>query len=68
MVCRQLGLGHASDAVQTNFFGGERVPMSISGLKCFGNEINISECLHDQKFECPGKKKTHILMGVFYSS
>ncbi|XP_043268509.1 lysyl oxidase homolog 2B-like [Venturia canescens] len=54
VVCRQLGLGHASDAVQTNFFGGDRLPMFVSGLKCAGNEINISECLHDQKFECPG--------------
>lgn len=54
VVCQQLGLGYASDAIQTNFFGGERVPMAISGIECRGNEKNLVECLHDRTVDCPG--------------
>lgn len=55
VVCRQLGLGYASDAVQTNFFGnGETIPVSISGAQCNGNEGNLAECLHDKVPDCPG--------------
>jgi len=55
VVCRQLGLGFASDAIQSNFFGnGEAMPMSISGIECRGNEGNLAECLHDKLMNCPG--------------
>ncbi|XP_077266634.1 lysyl oxidase homolog 3 isoform X3 [Temnothorax americanus] len=55
VVCRQLGLGYASDAIQTNFFGnGETIPVSISGVQCNGNEGNLAECLHDKVADCPG--------------
>ncbi|XP_031370919.1 lysyl oxidase homolog 3A-like isoform X2 [Apis dorsata] len=54
VVCRQLGLGYASDAVQTNFFGGEKTPMAISGVQCRGNESNLTDCLHDKLLDCPG--------------
>ncbi|XP_012222886.1 lysyl oxidase homolog 3 [Linepithema humile] len=55
VVCRQLGLGYASDAVQTNFFNnGEPTLMSISGIQCRGNEGNLAECLHDKIIDCPG--------------
>ncbi|KAL0114215.1 hypothetical protein PUN28_011492 [Cardiocondyla obscurior] len=55
VVCRQLGLGYASDAVQTNFFSdGETIPMSVSGVQCDGNEGNLAECLHDAVADCPG--------------
>jgi len=55
VVCRQLGLGFASDAIQSNFFGnGEVMPMSISGIECQGNEGNLAECLHDELVNCPG--------------
>ncbi|XP_076295127.1 lysyl oxidase homolog 3A [Lasioglossum baleicum] len=54
VVCRQLGLGYASDAIQTNFFGGERVPMIISGVQCRGDENSLTECLHDKVVDCPG--------------
>ncbi|XP_046751006.1 lysyl oxidase homolog 2-like [Diprion similis] len=54
VVCKQLGLGYASDAVQTNFFGGNRMPMRISGIKCHGDEPNLAHCLHDEVLECPG--------------
>lgn len=55
VVCRQLGLGYASDAVQTNFFSnGKTIPISISGVQCNGNEGNLAECLHDKVTDCPG--------------
>lgn len=55
VVCRQLGLGYASDAVQTNFFGnGKTTSISISGVQCRGNESNLAECLHDKVVNCPG--------------
>ncbi|KYM87355.1 Lysyl oxidase like protein 3 [Atta colombica] len=63
VVCRQLGLGYASDAVQTNFFGnGEIIPISISGVQCNGNEGNLAECLHDKVANCPGS--TENMAGV----
>ncbi|CAL7937931.1 unnamed protein product [Xylocopa violacea] len=54
VVCRQLGLGYASDAVQTNFFGGEKIPMAISGVQCHGDENSLIDCLHDKLLDCPG--------------
>lgn len=55
VVCHQLGLGYASDAVQTHFFGnGKTTPISISGVQCRGNESNLAECLHDKVVDCPG--------------
>lgn len=54
VVCRQLGLGYASVATQTDFFGGEVMPMSISGIQCRGSERNLVDCLHDKVVDCPG--------------
>ncbi|XP_012136331.2 lysyl oxidase homolog 3A isoform X2 [Megachile rotundata] len=54
VVCRQLGLGYASDAIQTNFFGGQKTPMTLSGVQCHGDESNLIDCLHDKVLECPG--------------
>ncbi|KOX72728.1 Lysyl oxidase like protein 2B [Melipona quadrifasciata] len=54
VVCRQLGLGYASDAVQTNFFGGQRTPVAISGVQCHGDEDGFIDCLHDKLLDCPG--------------
>ncbi|XP_011499169.1 PREDICTED: lysyl oxidase homolog 2 [Ceratosolen solmsi marchali] len=54
VICRQLGLGYAAKVYQTNFFGDNRLPMAISGIKCHGNEKNIAECVHDTVLDCPG--------------
>ncbi|XP_076759794.1 lysyl oxidase homolog 2B isoform X1 [Xylocopa sonorina] len=54
VVCRQLGLGYASNAVQTNFFGGPKIPMAISGVQCHGDENSLIDCLHDKLLDCPG--------------
>ncbi|XP_014606671.1 PREDICTED: lysyl oxidase homolog 2 [Polistes canadensis] len=54
VVCRQLGLGYASDATQSNYFVGETIPMAISGVRCHGDEKNLAECLYDKIPDCPG--------------
>ncbi|XP_043675334.1 lysyl oxidase homolog 3A isoform X2 [Vespula pensylvanica] len=54
VVCRQLGLGYASDATQSNYFVGETIPIAISGIRCHGDEKNLVECLHDRISDCPG--------------
>jgi len=47
VVCRQLGLGFASEAFQTDFFGGSNVSRPVlSGSECYGNETELSDCLH----------------------
>lgn len=55
VVCRQLNLGYASKAIQINYSNIQKLPMSISGIKCRGNEKFISNCSHDTIQQCPGK-------------
>ena len=54
VICRQLGLGFAVRAFQTNIFGSARLPMAISGIKCRGDERDITDCYHDTYVDCPG--------------
>ncbi|XP_034254950.1 lysyl oxidase homolog 3B-like [Thrips palmi] len=65
VVCRDLGLGYASAAVQTDFFGGNASRIGLSGVSCLGNETSLSLCQHDALAEgskglghedCPGKR------------
>jgi lysyl oxidase-like protein 2/3/4 len=44
VICKQLKLGYAYEALQTDFF--ETTPIIISGTKCIGNETDISNCYH----------------------
>uniref|UniRef100_A0A1A9X3F4 protein-lysine 6-oxidase n=1 Tax=Glossina brevipalpis TaxID=37001 RepID=A0A1A9X3F4_9MUSC len=47
VVCRQLGLGYARDALQTDYFGGaDLTPVLLSGTECYGNETSLQQCLH----------------------
>ena len=57
VACKQLGLKYASSAVNSNFFGGKRMPRVISGLSCKGNEQSLLQCDHDDVGElfCPGE-------------
>lgn len=57
VVCKSLGLGYASDAPQTDFFGGNLTSTSFRGIKCIGNEKSLGDCLHDKSLHgfCPGK-------------
>uniref|UniRef100_A0A182JJM3 protein-lysine 6-oxidase n=1 Tax=Anopheles atroparvus TaxID=41427 RepID=A0A182JJM3_ANOAO len=56
VVCRQLGLGYANNAVQTDFFSGAEEGMEagpslpellLSGTECYGNETSLADCRHD---------------------
>ncbi|EFA10680.1 lysyl oxidase homolog 3 [Tribolium castaneum] len=47
VVCKHLGLGYASDAPQTDFFGGNITDSSYSGVRCRGNETSFGQCVHD---------------------
>ena len=63
VVCHQLNLGYAQDAPQTNYFGGDVTEIVTSGVKCNGQEQELSECLHDDistnssRIFCPGNGK-----------
>lgn len=67
VVCRQLGLGLAHDAPQTDYFGGSVADIITSGVKCTGQESELAECYHHDhnhnvtitnrtvsKVRCPG--------------
>ncbi|XP_053672196.1 lysyl oxidase homolog 2B-like [Anopheles nili] len=52
VACRQLGLGYANNAVQTDFFSTEpeqALPdvVLLSGTECYGNESSLADCRHD---------------------
>ncbi|CAG9819265.1 unnamed protein product [Phaedon cochleariae] len=57
VVCKTLNLGYASDAMQTDFFGGNLTANSPAGIKCIGNELTLSQCQHDKSStgRCPSK-------------
>lgn len=46
MICRQLGLGFAQDAPQTDYFGGSIEDIITTGVKCSGQEAELAECFH----------------------
>ena len=58
VVCRELGLGYAQNALQTDFFGGNRSSLALSGVRCHGSERSLIDCLHDRfgAVTCPGSK------------
>lgn len=63
MVCRELNLGFAQDALQTNYFGGEAEEILTTGVKCQGSERNLSDCYHSDVSQshaafCPGNRKS----------
>ena len=58
VVCRELGYGYGQHAIQTDFFGGNRTQIALSGVQCQGTERSLADCFHDRfgKVNCPGKK------------
>lgn len=57
VVCKSLGLGYASHALQSDIFGDDRLSrLLISGTECHGNETSLHECLHHElgNVECFG--------------
>ncbi|CRK93633.1 CLUMA_CG007163, isoform A [Clunio marinus] len=52
VICKELNLGYANEAFQTNFFGGSNGShILLTGTECIGNETKLSDC----KFEGFGK-------------
>ncbi|KAG4067788.1 hypothetical protein HA402_010474 [Bradysia odoriphaga] len=59
VVCKSLGLGYASGAVQTEYFGGAKFSkLLLSGSECRGNENSFFDCVFDEPgdIKCPGPK------------
>lgn len=57
VVCKSLGLGYASHALQTDIFSNEKLAkVLISGTECVGNEAGLHDCVHHEmgNIECPG--------------
>lgn len=67
VVCRQLGLGQGSRAVQNVIFTGPEKSIILSGVTCKGNEANLMECFHKQigSAECHGRES---IAGVICST
>lgn len=62
VVCKSLGYGYATAALQTDYFSdslkGQTLPrLLISGSECFGNETDLHECQHHElgDISCAGK-------------
>ncbi|KAF5291677.1 hypothetical protein FQA39_LY14314 [Lamprigera yunnana] len=58
VVCRSLSLGYASDAMQTNYFGGNLTKDSFFGVSCQGTEKSLRQCQYDigNTGYCPGNE------------
>uniref|UniRef100_A0AAY4DQQ8 Lysyl oxidase homolog n=1 Tax=Denticeps clupeoides TaxID=299321 RepID=A0AAY4DQQ8_9TELE len=57
VVCRQLGLGFASNAFQESWYWPGHVSADavvMSGVRCAGTEMSLSHCLHHgEHLSCP---------------
>ncbi|GAV05681.1 hypothetical protein RvY_15774 [Ramazzottius varieornatus] len=60
VICRQLGLGQASRAIQNVIFPGPTRAISLSGVTCTGQESHLMECFHKQVgvAECHGQRES----------
>ncbi|XP_072112914.1 lysyl oxidase homolog 3-like isoform X4 [Mobula birostris] len=70
VVCRQLGLGYASHAVQETWYWDAATgaqEMVMSGVKCAGTELSLDKCKsHGANVRCP-KTATRYAAGVICS-
>ncbi|XP_061108988.1 lysyl oxidase homolog 3A-like isoform X2 [Conger conger] len=68
VACRQLELGYSLRAVtETWYWDSSNVTdMVMSGVKCTGNEMRISDCQHHKSISCK-KAGTHFAAGVICS-
>ncbi|KAK1342425.1 hypothetical protein QTO34_015190 [Cnephaeus nilssonii] len=56
VVCRQLGLGFASNAFQETWYWQENINANkvvMSGVKCSGTELSLAHCRQDEDVACP---------------
>ncbi|XP_048855598.1 lysyl oxidase homolog 3B-like [Brienomyrus brachyistius] len=54
VVCRQLGLGYANHGLQETWYwdSSNVTEMVWSGVKCTGEEMTLSHCLHQKSGSC----------------
>ncbi|XP_031733249.1 lysyl oxidase homolog 3B isoform X4 [Anarrhichthys ocellatus] len=54
VVCRQLGLGYANQGVQETWYwdSSNVTEMIMSGVKCTGNEMSLSQCQQHKTVSC----------------
>ncbi|XP_066951338.1 lysyl oxidase homolog 2 isoform X2 [Macrobrachium rosenbergii] len=66
VVCRHIGMKYAQGALSAGFFGGNKSDISISGIKCHGNEEKLDHCLHDAVGDvfCPDEGSEPNIAGV----
>ncbi|XP_047467704.1 lysyl oxidase homolog 3B isoform X3 [Mugil cephalus] len=54
VACRQLGLGYANQALQETWYwdSSNVTEMVMSGVKCTGSEMSLSQCQHHKTVSC----------------
>nr|XP_020459832.1 lysyl oxidase homolog 3 isoform X4 [Monopterus albus] len=54
VACRQLGLGYANQGLQETWYwdSSNVTEMVMSGMKCTGNEMALSQCQHHKTVSC----------------
>ncbi|XP_052006841.1 lysyl oxidase homolog 3B-like isoform X1 [Xyrauchen texanus] len=54
VVCRQLGLGYANHGLQETWYwdSSNVTEMVMSGVKCTGDEMSLSQCQHHKTINC----------------
>ena len=68
VVCRQLGLGYASHALQTSVFGGTNISFVLSGVRCKGFELNIADCVMNSMGSAHSCRSPNDIAGVICTS
>lgn len=68
VVCRQLGLGYANGALKETWYwdSSNVTDVVMSGVKCTGDEMRISDCQHHKSVSCK-KAGTRFAAGVICS-
>uniref|UniRef100_A0A3Q3XM03 Lysyl oxidase homolog n=1 Tax=Mola mola TaxID=94237 RepID=A0A3Q3XM03_MOLML len=68
VACRQLGLGYANQGLQETWYwdSSNVTEMVMSGVKCTGNEISLSQCQRHKTISCQ-KSAAKFAAGVICS-
>uniref|UniRef100_A0A8C4I5G5 Lysyl oxidase homolog n=1 Tax=Dicentrarchus labrax TaxID=13489 RepID=A0A8C4I5G5_DICLA len=68
VACRQLGLGYANQGLQETWYwdSSNVTEMIMSGVKCTGNEMSLSQCQHHKTVSCQ-KSAAKFAAGVICS-
>ncbi|XP_049918073.1 lysyl oxidase homolog 3B isoform X1 [Epinephelus moara] len=68
VVCRQMGLGYANQGLQETWYwdSSNVTEMVMSGVKCTGNEMSLSQCQHHKTVSCQ-KAAARFAAGVICS-